>query len=72
MTLTRHQRVVLAQDLPEEGFRAGDVGVIVEHCPARADAPRATNSRCSRRMARQSPSSRFRRPPSGKRPSTRF
>jgi hypothetical protein len=31
--------VFVAQDLPEEGFRAGNVGVIVEPCPARADAP---------------------------------
>jgi hypothetical protein len=37
MTLALYQRVVLTQDLPEERLRAGDVGVIVEHCPARAD-----------------------------------
>lgn len=39
MTLTLYQRVVLTRDLPEEGLRAGDVGVIVEHYPARADVP---------------------------------
>jgi len=39
MTLALYRRVVLKQDLPEEGFRAGDVGVIVEHYPARAGVP---------------------------------
>lgn len=39
MTLALYQRVVLTQDLPEERLRAGDVGVIVEHYPARADVP---------------------------------
>ena len=39
MTLALYQRVVLTQDLPKEGLRAGDVGVIVEHYPARADVP---------------------------------
>jgi hypothetical protein len=39
MTLALHQRVVLKQDLPKEGLRAGDVGVIVEHYPACADVP---------------------------------
>ena len=39
MTLALYQRVVLTRDLPEEGLRAGDVGVIVEHYPARADVP---------------------------------
>jgi hypothetical protein len=39
MTLTLHQRVVLTQDLPKEGLRVGDIGVIVEHYPARADVP---------------------------------
>ena len=71
MTLALYQRVVLTQDMPKEGLRAGDVGVIVEHYPARADVPEGTSSRCSLRMARQSPSSRFRRPQSGKRRSTR-
>lgn len=39
MTLALHQRAVLTQDLPEEGLRAGDVGVIVDHYPGRADVP---------------------------------
>jgi hypothetical protein len=39
MTLELYQRVVLTQDQPKDGLRAGDVGVIVEHYPARADAP---------------------------------
>jgi hypothetical protein len=33
------QRVVLLEDLPEHGLRAGDVGVIVEHYPAREGTP---------------------------------
>jgi hypothetical protein len=39
MTFTLFRRVVLAQDLPDEGLRAGDVGVIVEHQPARENVP---------------------------------
>lgn len=39
MTLELYQRVVLTQDLPAEGLRAGDVGVIVEHYPAKGDVP---------------------------------
>lgn len=39
MTLALYQRVVLTRDLPEEGLRAGDVGVLVEHYPARSDVP---------------------------------
>ena len=39
MTLALFQRVVLTQDLPKECLRAGDVGVIVEHYPARTDVP---------------------------------
>ena len=39
MTFARYQRVVLTQNLPNEGLRAGDVGVIIEHYPARADLP---------------------------------
>jgi hypothetical protein len=39
MTLAMFQRVVLTQDIPAEGLRAGDVGVIVEHYPARGDVP---------------------------------
>ncbi len=37
MTFTLFQRVVLTQDLPDEGLCAGDVGVIVEHYPARPE-----------------------------------
>ncbi len=29
-----YQRVVLTRDLPDDGLRAGDVGVVVEHYPA--------------------------------------
>ena len=36
MALALYKRVVLTQDLPEEGLGARDVGVIVEHYPARA------------------------------------
>lgn len=39
MTLVLYQRAVLTRDLPEEGLRAGDVGVVVEHYPARGDVP---------------------------------
>ena len=39
MTLKSFQRAVLTQDLPEEGLRAGDVGVIVEHHPPRGGTP---------------------------------
>jgi hypothetical protein len=39
MTLAVYQRVVLTEDLPQEGLYAGDVGVIVEEYPARADGP---------------------------------
>ena len=39
MSLALYQRVVLTQDLPKEGLRAGDIGVIVEHYLARADVP---------------------------------
>ena len=39
MTLALFQRVVLTEDLPKEGLRAGDVGVIVEHYPACTDVP---------------------------------
>ena len=39
MTLALYKRVVLTRDLPKEGLRAGDVAVIVEHYPARADVP---------------------------------
>lgn len=39
MTLALYQRPILTHDLPEEVLRAGDVGVIGEHYPARADVP---------------------------------
>jgi hypothetical protein len=39
MTFALYQRVVLTEDLPGDGLRAGDVGVIVEHYPSRADMP---------------------------------
>lgn len=39
MTFALHQRVVLTRDLPDEGLRAGDVGVVVEHYPAKEDRP---------------------------------
>jgi len=39
MTFALHQRVVLNEDLPAEGLRSGDIGVIVEHYPATSDAP---------------------------------
>ena len=39
MTIERYQRVVLTCDLPGEGLRAGDVGVVVEHYPAKGDVP---------------------------------
>ena len=37
MTLGLFQRVVLTEDLPAEGLRVGDVGVIVEHYAANGD-----------------------------------
>ena len=39
MTVAPFQRVVLTRDLPEQGLRAGDVGVIVEHYAARPGVP---------------------------------
>lgn len=39
MTFSLFERVVLTEDLPAEGLKAGDVGVIVEHYPAREDVP---------------------------------
>lgn len=39
MTHALFSRVVLTRDLPEEGLRAGDVGVVVEHYPAQASTP---------------------------------
>ncbi len=37
MTFVLFQRVVLTQDIPAEGLRAGALGVIVEHYPASGD-----------------------------------
>ena len=39
MTLKLFQRVVLTRDLPDQGLRAGDVGVIVEYYASREGAP---------------------------------
>ena len=39
MTFEMYERVVLAQDLPADGLKAGDVGVIVEEYPATAEVP---------------------------------
>ena len=33
------RRVVLTTDIPKEGLRAGDVGVVVEHYAGRQDVP---------------------------------
>jgi hypothetical protein len=39
MRLKLFDRAVLMKDLPAEGLRAGDVGVVVEHYEARGDRP---------------------------------
>jgi hypothetical protein len=39
MTFSLFERVVLTEDLPAEGLKSGDVGVIVEHYPARESVP---------------------------------
>jgi len=39
VTTELFQRVVLKEDLPDEGLHAGDVGVVVERYPARAGVP---------------------------------
>ena len=39
MSLELYGRAVLVEDIPSEGLRAGDVGVVVEHYEARAGAP---------------------------------
>ena len=39
MRFEMFERVVLAQDLPADGLKAGDVGVIVEEHPAMAEVP---------------------------------
>ena len=35
MTFSLFERVVLTSDIPEEGLKTGDGGVVVEHYPAR-------------------------------------
>ena len=37
--LALFERVVLTRDLPDEGLRVGDVGVVVEHYPATTEVP---------------------------------
>ncbi|MBI4602966.1 MAG: DUF4926 domain-containing protein [Planctomycetes bacterium] len=39
MRFVLFERAVLTQDLPEEGLKAGDVGVVVEHYLARQGVP---------------------------------
>jgi hypothetical protein len=39
MTFSLFERVVLTEDVPEEGLKSGDVGVVVEHYPAREGVP---------------------------------
>jgi len=39
MTFAQFQRVVLAEDVPDERLRTGDIGVIVEHYPASESVP---------------------------------
>ena len=39
MSLKLLERAVLTEDLPEEGLRAGDVGVVVEHYSANGETP---------------------------------
>jgi hypothetical protein len=39
MSLELYGRAVLIEDLPGEGLRAGDVGVVVEHYEARGEIP---------------------------------
>jgi hypothetical protein len=39
VTFELYHRAVLAKDLPEHGLRAGDVGTVVEHYPARDAVP---------------------------------
>jgi hypothetical protein len=39
MSLQLFDRAVLMKDLPREGLRTGDVGVVVEHYEARGDSP---------------------------------
>jgi hypothetical protein len=39
MSLELYGRAMLMADLPDEGLREGDVGVVVEHYEARGDSP---------------------------------
>jgi hypothetical protein len=39
MSLQPFDRAVLVEDLPTEGLRAGDVGVVVEHYEAHGETP---------------------------------
>jgi len=39
MMLKLYERAVLTADMPDEGLRAGDVGVVVEHYPASGVVP---------------------------------
>jgi hypothetical protein len=39
MSLELFERAVLTKDLPEEGLRAGDIGVVVEHYSAQGETP---------------------------------
>ena len=39
MMTTAFRRVVLTTDLPAEGLRAGDIGVVVEHYAGGPDLP---------------------------------
>lgn len=39
MTPDLFQRVVLTKDIPDEGLRAGDIGVVVEKYTRRGDIP---------------------------------
>jgi hypothetical protein len=39
MSLELLERAVLTVDLPKEGLRAGDIGVVVEHYSANGDTP---------------------------------
>lgn len=39
MSIPAFERVVLTRDLPGDGLRAGDVGVVVEHSAAHGNVP---------------------------------
>lgn len=40
------RRVVLTEDLPEEGLRAGDVGIVVDQYPDRGELPAGYELEC--------------------------